>query len=108
MGNTWVTNMLHSLDDDGELAAPPGPARRLAEYMGSIVEAVTSRSPDDTNLWTIVICRRRPGHKPCRTNIVADYADGDPITIIWECPACHDNGYITGWQETLWDKRRLY
>ncbi len=107
MGNTWVTNMLHSLDENGEFCRESGPARRVAEHMGSIVEAVTSRSADEPSLWTNVLCRRRPGHKPCRTNIVADYADGDPTTIIWECPACHDNGYISGWQETLWDKRRF-
>ena len=23
MGNTWVTNMLHSLDEDGEVTVPP-------------------------------------------------------------------------------------
>mgnify|MGYP007062789625 CR=1 FL=1 len=57
MGNTWVTNILHSLDEDGEFAAPPGPARRLAEYMGSIVKAVTSRPPDQKD-WVTAVQRR--------------------------------------------------
>lgn len=24
-------------------------------------------------------------------------------SIYWQCPVCHDNGLITGWQGTLWD-----
>lgn len=107
MGHTWVTNMLHSLDEDGEFSVPPGPARRLAEYMGSIVEAVTSRPPDEED-WVIAIqCRRRPGHVRCIAPIVAGYAEKDPTTIVWVCPACKDEGYISGWQETLWDKRKF-
>ncbi len=107
MGDTWITNMLHSLDDDGELAAQAGPARRLAEYMGSIVEAVTSRQPEDDDWVTAIQCRRRPGHKRCIGPIIAGYAEDDPTTIVWGCPVCKDEGYISGWQETLWDKRRF-
>jgi len=29
MGNTWVTNALHYLDEDGEFAVRTGPARRM-------------------------------------------------------------------------------
>ena len=107
MGNTWVSNMLHSLDEDGNFARQPGPGRCLAEYFGSIVVEVTSRSRDEQD-WTIPIpCRRRPGRKPCLGMIAAGFSKDDPNTIVWECSACGDNGYISGWQETQWDKRRI-
>ena len=106
MGNTWVTNILHCLDDNGEFAVKSGPARRVAEHMCAIVEDVTSR-PADADWETAVPCRRRPGHKPCNGVIIAGYAKNDPTTIVWGCLACHDEGYISGWQETTWDKRRF-
>ncbi|MBU4365698.1 MAG: hypothetical protein L6437_08560 [Kiritimatiellae bacterium] len=69
MGNTWVTNMLHSLDNNGVLIRKPGPAclgvvpsagrrraRRLAEYFGSIVEAVTARPRDEADWVTAIQC----------------------------------------------------
>jgi len=106
VGNTWVTNMLHYLDEDGAFTLGPGPARRLAEYQGSIVEAVTSR-PADEDWMTTIQCRRRPGHVRCIAPIIAGYAQDNPTAIVWGCPLCGDEGYISGWQETLWDKRKL-
>ncbi len=61
---------------------------------------------DDDDWVTAVQCRRRPGHVHCVAPIIAGYAEDDPTTIVWECPACGDEGYISGWQETLWDKRQ--
>jgi hypothetical protein len=23
--------------------------------------------------------------------------------IYWHCPVCNDNGFISGWQDTLWN-----
>ncbi|HYK89684.1 MAG TPA: hypothetical protein VE398_12985 [Acidobacteriota bacterium] len=43
MGNTWITGMRHYLDDAGHLPeAMPGPALGLAQFLGSVVEWVTS------------------------------------------------------------------
>jgi hypothetical protein len=39
--------------------------------------------------------------------IVAGHSENDPQTIVWECRGCGDNGSISGWQETLWDKRKF-
>jgi hypothetical protein len=50
-----------------------------------------------------VRCRRRPGHRRC-TGVVMSYPNNDENdTIYWYCPACGDNGFISGWQNTLWD-----
>jgi hypothetical protein len=47
-------------------------------------------------------CRRRPGRKPCPGEIETDF-EPDTDTIVWWCPVCGENGYITNWQGTLWD-----
>ena len=105
MGDTWISNVLHSLNEDGDLVSPPGPARRMAEYIGSIVQAVTEQDRHELEDETAIRCRRRPGHKRCEGRIVAFLDEADPMTIQWFCPICNDNGAIRGWQETLWDKR---
>ena len=109
MSDAFVINLLHYLDDDGGFTLPPGSARRFAQHQGAIVIAVTSRTaatPRDH--CTEVRCRRRPDHKGCTGLIVASYQENNPQTIIWECPVCKDNGYISGWQETIWDRQRLF
>lgn len=106
MGNIWVTNILHYLDENGAFAAKNGPARQIAEHTCAIVEAVTSR-PADADRVTAVRCRRRPGRKPCTGAIIAGYAEGDATTIVWGCPVCGDEGRINGWQETHWDNRKV-
>ncbi|MBD3373953.1 hypothetical protein GF406_02865 [candidate division KSB1 bacterium] len=85
----------------------PGSGRRLWQYLGSIVQAVTERGPDDREDQTPLRCRRRPGRKRCNGRILAMIPDEDPMTIHWFCPVCEDNGVITGWQGTLWDRRRF-
>jgi len=47
------------------------------------------------------------GRVRCVAPIVAGYAEDHPHTIVWQCPACGDNGYISGWQETQRDKRKF-
>jgi hypothetical protein len=46
MGDTWVADMRHYLDDEGTLSDRlPGPALNLALFLGSIVGWVTSHEP---------------------------------------------------------------
>jgi hypothetical protein len=106
MGNTWVIDIRHYLDDDGQLAVKAGPARKIAEHMCEIVECVTRR-PKDDGLIIPALCRRRPGRKPCNGLIQAGYSEADPQTIIWECLFCGDKGSISGWQGTQWHKPPL-
>jgi hypothetical protein len=37
MGNTWITDIRHYLNEDGEVVPESGPARHLAEDMCAIV-----------------------------------------------------------------------
>jgi len=103
MANTWVTDMTHYLDPDGELPDLPGPALNLAIHFGSIVSWMTSREHLDEIETSNVWCRRRPGRTRCLGEIEA-WFDESTGSIRWQCPFCGDNGYISGWEGTLWDR----
>lgn len=100
MADTWITD-LTDLESGSLPAALPGPARRLAEYLGSIVAAVTGTEPDDP---LGLRCRRRPGRRPCPGE-VEGYIDPESNTIHWACLVCGDNGTISNWENTMWDLR---
>ena len=95
----WITDLRHFLDEDGNIPEIPKPARRIAEYLGGIVKAVTTRQ--DGELATGVRCRRWPRHKRCPGEIIA-FID-EQHCISWSCPVCMDNGVISGWKGTIWD-----
>jgi hypothetical protein len=103
MGDTWVTDMRHYVDEDGCLPEQmPGPALNLALFLGSIIGWTTSHPPG-TYEQTNVPCRRMPARRRCIGDIYARYEpDG---AIAWECPICGDSGFIRGWEDTLWNRK---
>jgi len=103
---TWITDMSHYLDGDGEFPVGiPATALRLALFQGSIVAWVTSHG-GATQVRTNVPCHRRAG-KPLCTEEVEARLQADDASIAWECPTCGDRGLISGWQGTRWDRSRL-
>ena len=40
---------------------------------------------------------------PVRPRLLADPAADEHDRIHWYCPVCHDNGWISGWQNSFWD-----
>ncbi len=106
MPNTWVTDMRHYLDESGAFATNlPGPALILANFQGAIAAWATSPA-GHVSVRTNVVCRRRPSCRRCVGEIQAELVDGDQ-TVAWRCPVCGDNGVIRGWQDTIWDRRRV-
>lgn len=102
MSGTFVTDMTHFLTEDGAIAPVSGSAKRIAEFLASLV--VDASSPvTSKSATTRVCCRRRPGRKRCTGTISTDL-DPDTDAIIWFCPVCGDNGIIRNWQGTLWDR----
>ena len=101
MPGTWITDLTHFLDEDGNLADIPGPAFRLAEYFTAMVAMASHPDPDIPSSFR-VRCRRRPGRKPCAGLIEWDL-DFETEDILWWCPVCGDNGSITNWKGSLWD-----
>jgi hypothetical protein len=104
MGDTWVTDMRHYLDEQtGDLPASLlGPALNIALFLGSIIAWVTDHQPE-TEWHTNVCCRRSPGRRRCLGEIFAEL-DGESGQIVWQCPRCGDNGMIHGWEETFWNR----
>ena len=102
MPNTWIVDITHYLDARGAIVAAPTPARRLAEHFAAIVGAATS-DPQRAATASGVRCRRRPGRRPCPGEIRASITLDDRMDVVWECPACGDEGVISNWQGTLWD-----
>ena len=99
MPDTLVTDLSHFLQDGRLHPALPGPARKLVDYLGAIVTAVTSAEPDEP---LGVRCRRRPARKPCPGD-VEGFIEPESNRIRWICLSCGDNGLISNWENTLWD-----
>ena len=102
---TWVTDLSHFVDETGKLPTNlPGPARRLAQQLSAIVAAATSATRPGEATGRIK-CRRRPGHRACVG--VIDHRLWADERITWNCPSCGDNGVISNWQSTAWDRRLI-
>ena len=97
-----IANLRHYLGDDLSLVKIPAPAATLREFLGCVVEAVTSRDPGQRKYMTALKCRY--GSTGCDGNIVAYFDPDDSSTIKWACMTCDDEGYLTGWEGTIWDK----
>jgi predicted PhzF superfamily epimerase YddE/YHI9 len=94
-----MTHLPDPLDPDPRI---PEPARRLTEYLGSIIEKASLFLPEQ---WggTNMRCRRRPGRKRCPGRIHVRIGKEDPPEIHWACPRCEENGIIRNWQGSAWD-----
>lgn len=101
MGDTWISDMTHFLDETGTIPECQGAARSIRDHLGAIVAFVTSWSSADEER-SAVRCRRRPHRKPCPGWICASL-DPDSREIVWICPICEDRGIISGWEHTPWD-----
>ena len=94
-------NLRHYLGDDLSLIKVPAPAAALREFLGCIAEAVTSGDYSNEEKYvTHLKCR-----KHCGGDIFAMFDPGDLSTIVWSCLSCKDQGMLTGWEQTIWDKR---
>ena len=98
----FIANLRHYLGEDLSLIKIPGPAAAIREFLGCLVEAVTSRDPGDENYVTQLKCRHGSGG--CDGDVVAFFDPNDLSIIRWDCISCDDEGYLTGWEGTLWDK----
>jgi hypothetical protein len=97
----WVTDMTHFLDADGNV--PHGlSSRRLVQYLGAIIESVTTE-PIQSSCALDVKCRRRPSRKSCPGTILAAF-EAATNNITWHCSICGDSGLIHHWQRIPWDK----
>ena len=102
MSDTWITDIRHFLNEKGVFPDElPKPALNIANYIAAII--VDATNDDDTGT-TAVRCRRRPGRKRCSGYIVSSIQEDNRIR--WFCPSCDDNGYISGWEKTIWNLKQ--
>ncbi|MCW2649870.1 MAG: hypothetical protein JWR32_846 [Mycobacterium sp.] len=96
-----VTDLHHFLDLPPDT---PGPARRLAEHLSSIVRAATAG--DARTAWESALpCRRRPANRRCPGRLIVQWTEpGSPIR--WRCSVCGDEGAISNWEDSPFDLRR--
>jgi predicted RNA-binding Zn-ribbon protein involved in translation (DUF1610 family) len=98
MSNTYVTDITHYLDENGELAEMPEAARKLASFHVLLIDAATQAVPThdhDTHI--------RCSANACTGSIRASVTSKDG-EIVWHCPKCGHNGVIRNWQGTKWDQ----
>jgi hypothetical protein len=97
----FVTDLNHFLDLPEDT---PGPARRLADHLSSIVKAATAG--DAGTAWeTALPCRRRPGNRRCPGRMSVLRTE-PPAPIRWQCSVCDDAGVISNWAGSPFDLRR--
>lgn len=95
-----MTDLRHFIDLP---ETAPGPARRLAEHLTSVVRAATASDPGVA--WVSALrCRRRPGRRVCPGFIEVLRTD-IPASIHWQCVSCGDEGAISGWEGSPFDLR---
>lgn len=101
MPKSYTIDIRHYLDDKGEPAPLPAPAIAIALFCGAIV-AWVSGWPGPGGELTSVPCRRSRSRPPCYGEVYARLAARDEIE--WRCPACGEQGTISGWHGTRWDR----
>ncbi len=101
MGKCYITDLRHCLNKNGDIPENiPIPAYDMSIFMVSIVEKVTAAFPFvKANIKTGIQCRT----KTCRGDIIGAL-DGLTDPVLWGCEKCGDNGMISDWQGSKWDR----
>lgn len=101
MPDTWITDLRHGIELlDRSTDVPTTSARRFWEYLARITLAGSAWYVD-TQLRTVIRCRRRPQRRACPGTVQLARTSGGEIH--WECVACQDQGVIRGWENTDYD-----
>ena len=98
MKQTYVTDITHYLDETGELAQMPGPARKLASFLVLLIDATSQVCPVEDH-DTRIRCRTDACTGSIRTSLTSMDQE-----ISWYCPDCGHNGVIRHWQGTKWNQ----
>lgn len=97
---SYITDLRHFLDEEGEIPGiMPQPARELASFLALVVDAVTGCFPERRQGIETEITCRTPG---CSGGIIGGL-DALDEPVHWYCPACGENGTVSGWRESRWD-----
>lgn len=98
-----ISDLRHFLDDDDGIPHLTPEAQELLSFLTVIVEAATLafREPISS---ADVQCRTVINDEPCEGDIEV-WVDHDSNVIGWECMECGEEGTISDWEGTPWDRR---
>ena len=93
----YVIDARHYLNDKGDIAVERRPARKMADFVTSVIAPASDRDrPEEVSGPTCFKCRKRDDRR-VQTAIACDGV------VVWDCPACGTQGRISNWQGTFWD-----
>jgi hypothetical protein len=96
----YVIDARHYLDDRGAIAPERGPARKMADFVTSVIAHASDFDRRDSTPGPVCFrCRKRDDRR-VDTGIAKDEA------VVWHCPTCGTEGHISNWQGTFWDLSR--
>jgi hypothetical protein len=94
----YVTDIRHYLDEHGEMASMPAPARSLASFLTLLIDEATSAFPAEIH-DTGIRCRTKECTGTIKTNLTSK-----TDAISWCCLVCDHHGVIRNWQDTKWNR----
>ena len=96
----FITNIHHFLNEQGDIPKDmPQEGRELASYLTFIIEATTDFESEH-GLETGVRCNQ----KDCQGIIQSRLLIEENSEIFWQCPECGNEGIISEWAGTKWDR----
>jgi len=98
-----ITNIKHFLEEDGTVPELPKEAKELVNFLSVIIESASSNYAVPLS-FAATNCRCIIDGKSC-TGEIEVWVYPEDNRIGWECLECGDEGIISEWEGTLWDKR---
>ena len=93
----YVIDAMHYLDNKGDIAAERGPARKMADFVTSVVAHASDLDrQEETPGPACFKCRER------EDGLVGTRIAEDGV-VVWACPLVARQGRISNWQGTFWD-----
>ncbi len=100
---TMITDIQYFIDKNAKVQDLPLETKELLIFLAAIIEAATTEYERPVTLSS-VNCQKIIMEETCYGEIeVWVYADNNKIG--WSCLECGDEGIISNWEETPWDKR---
>jgi hypothetical protein len=93
----YVIDLTHYLDAKGAIAPERGPARKMADFLTTVVAHASDFDRSDDAPGPVCFKCRKRDQRIVETGIT------ESDVVVWHCPACGTEGRISNWQGTFWD-----
>jgi hypothetical protein len=98
-----ISNLRHFLNEDDSVPDHNPEAQALLRFLTGIVEAATLAFREPIS-YADVQCRTVVNDEACDGDIEV-WLDPDDNYLGWECLECGEEGSISDWEGTPWDRR---